>query len=902
MTRRPASHSGRPPRLAVWLLAALLPDPDREHVIGDLLEDFRTSSRSGIAARAEFWRQALAALWTLGPWRPRAPHDRPTPRGDSTMQQLLIDVRHVARGVRKSPGFALVCALTLGLGIGSTAAMFGIVERIILRGPDHVVAPQRLMRFYTIERYAGTLSTESSHEYAAYTALRNRTHDFAGLGAYESSDWIVGTGAAARNLDGTAASADFFATLGVHPYLGRFYSAAEDEPGASRDVVVLAYDYWIRAFGGDRDAIGRTISIAFRPFTVIGVAPQGFTGAELAPVNYWIPLSAGDHPRPDWPTTWMAKWVQIVGRVKPGITPEQASTDATAAFRHAYTGLDPDEHKADVSVRPVSFTSAGEEPAVAQLSRWLTGVTIVVLLIACANIGNLLLARAVRRRGEIAVRLVLGMSRARLAQLLLAEGVLVAMLGGIVGIAVAYAAGNAIRRFFLADIAWSTPVIDGHVLATMIVLTAIVAVLVSLLPLAQSRHVDFSQALKSASREGGGRQERVRGGLLLLQTTLTGVLLVGAGLFVVSLAKARGVDLGIQTDKVIAVSVYWPTALADTALQAAAVVQRRLTTDRIRDSLARRSEVRAASLVIGSPFRTAMSVDLTVPGWDSLPKFSAGGPFITAVGPDYFRTAGTRLLRGRLFTPLEGASSVHTAIVNETMARTLWPHGDAIGKCLLIGGLKQCATVVGVSEDAHRFRIREEPAMQYYVPLGQQPGASEATILVRPRGAPESAIDMVRQTVAGMAPGARYVDVAALQDRVDPQTRTWRLGAAMFGVFGLLAVIVAASGLYSVIGYLVTQRTREFGVRIAVGATTANIVGLVVRYGLSTVAAGLVMASAIALALGQKIGPQLFDESAYDPRVYAAVALLMLVVAAVALTMPAWRAASTDAAAALRQE
>src|SRR6185437_5401984 len=212
-----------PPQAATWLLRIALAEDDSEPIGGDLLEEYyRVVAAFGArAARRAYWRQCFAAIWSLGPLaRGRSAGNYETHHGDSHMRQMLTDVRQAARALRKAPGFALMSALTLGLGIGSTAAMFGIVERIILRGPDHVVAPQRLMRFYTIERYAGTLSTESSHEYAAYTALRNGTHDFAGLGAYESSDWIVGTGAAARNLDGTAASADFFATLGVHPYLG----------------------------------------------------------------------------------------------------------------------------------------------------------------------------------------------------------------------------------------------------------------------------------------------------------------------------------------------------------------------------------------------------------------------------------------------------------------------------------------------------------------------------------------------------------------------------------------------------------------------------------------------------------------------------------------------------------
>jgi ABC-type antimicrobial peptide transport system permease subunit len=242
------------------------------------------------------------------------------------------------------------------------------------------------------------------------------------------------------------------------------------------------------------------------------------------------------------------------------------------------------------------------------------------------------------------------------------------------------------------------------------------------------------------------------------------------------------------------------------------------------------------------------------------------------------------------------------AIVNETMARTLWPKGDAIGKCLLIGVVTQCSTVVGIAHDVHRFGIREEPAMQYYVPLGQETGISGTAVVARVRGAAGPAIDVVRRVTGGLVPGARYVDAALLQDRVDPQIRPWRLGASMFGVFAALALIVGATGLYSVIAYLVAQRTREFGIRLAVGATASQILRLVIGYGVRTVLAGTVVSGLIAAALASRLAAQLFDESPRDPVVYGGVALLMIAVAVVALLAPAIRASGTDPAVALREE
>jgi len=553
-------------------------------------------------------------------------------------------------------------------------------------------------------------------------------------------------------------------------------------------------------------------------------------------------------------------------------------------------------------LRPLAFTSEGKEPAIGPVSRWLTGVAAVVLLIACANIGNLLLARAVRRRGEIAMRLALGMSRRRLAQWILIESLMIAVLGGAFGIAAAYAAGRAVREFFLKDVVWTSSTIDWGVVWSIVALVGGVTLLVSLVPLARAGRVSATDVLKAGIREGGGRRERLRSALLLVQTGLTTALLLAAGLFVRSLINVRQLDLGIETDRVMVASIYWPLlAQSDSASRAKEAAYERVTLERIRDSLAHRSDIEAATLAIGSPFRSAMTVDLSVPGWDSVPKLGGGGPYVSAVGPDYLKASGGRLLRGRTFGPNEGANAPLTAIVNETMANTLW-RGNAIGKCLRVGGRKECSTVVGIVSDAHRFGIDEEPAMQYYVPLGQEIGFAGTGILVRPRGRVEGSVDVVRRTIGAMVPGARYVDVAPLQDRVDPQIRPWRLGAAMFGVFGLLALVVAATGLYSVIGYVVAQRRRELGVRIAIGATGGDIVRLIVMYGMRVVSIGVAVGLLIGWFTGRALEPQLFQESAHDPMVYAATAVIVSLVAMAALIAPALRASGTNPALALNEE
>jgi predicted permease len=313
--------------------------------------------------------------------------------------------------------------------------------------------------------------------------------------------------------------------------------------------------------------------------------------------------------------------------------------------------------------------------------------------------------------------------------------------------------------------------------------------------------------------------------------------------------------------------------------------------------------VEHAAVVVGTPFQSSNTVNLRVPGRDSIPKLAGGSPLIRAVSDDYFVTAGPRVLRGRAFTAAEVSTGARVVVVNETMARTLWPSGHAIGQCLLIDTLP-CSHIIGVVEDARRFALREEPAMQYYIPIGQEQllGFGGRRLFVRARGVASMLADPIRAEVRRLDPSIGYVTTQMLQESLDPQIRPWRLGATMFGVFGGLAVLVAAIGLYSVIAYLVTQRRHELGVRIALGAQPADIIGLVVRYGVGLALAGVLIGVLLAFNASRFIVPLLFDTSARNPAVFVSVAALLLVVAVVASLVPAWRASRVDPIEALRSE
>jgi predicted permease len=382
------------------------------------------------------------------------------------------------------------------------------------------------------------------------------------------------------------------------------------------------------------------------------------------------------------------------------------------------------------------------------------------------------------------------------------------------------------------------------------------------------------------------------------------VLLVGAGLFVQSLRNVRNMDLGFQPERVLTIRPSWSGLPGLGGADAEAERQRRNAV-RVEalERLRAHQQVESAALSVGLPFNSRFSVRLRVQGYDSIPRLPGGGPYIQAVTGGYFETVGTELLAGRAFTPDDRDGSEPVAIISETMAHTLWPDADPLGACMYIGSDEPpCSRIVGIVRDTRRDELREEPAMQYYVPFGQERGIGGTTLLVRPRRDARSAIAAMREEMRAVDPTLGYIDVATLQERIDPQVRPWRLGATMFGIFGALALLVAAVGLYSVMSYTAAQRNHEMGVRMALGAEVIDILRLILRSGMWTAVAGVAIGSLIALAGGRFVEPLLFETSARDGTVFGAVALCLLAVALVASVVPAWRATRVDPVVALRAE
>ena len=531
--------------------------------------------------------------------------------------------------------------------------------------------------------------------------------------------------------------------------------------------------------------------------------------------------------------------------------------------------------------------------SVAKVATWISGVAAIVWLIACANVANLLLTRALRRRREIAVRLALGVSRARLGSQLLIESMLLAVLGGVGGVLVAQWGGAVLRHELLPRSAGATVVNDPRTLLFAGVAALIAGLLTGVAPIFQARHADLTNDLKAGVREGMPHRSRTRLALLVFQGALSVVLLVGAGLFVRSLRNVREVPLGYDADAVLSVELQMRGVELDSA-------GRVTLRNRLLDEAKTIPGVSHAALRITMPFWSTWSLDLHVAGIDSVERL---GEFdLNAVSPDYFATMGTRILRGRGITVQDVAGAPRAMVVSQAMAKTLWPGGEAIGRCVRVSSdTVPCTTVVGIAENIRSQKLSAEGGLFYYLAAAQF-SPDRGGLFVRMQGDTARARETLRRRLQPLMPGASYVTVTPLAEILGSQTQSWRLGATLFTLFGGLALVLAAIGLYSVIAYNVAQRTHELGVRVALGAEMRHLVRLVLVEGMKLALVGVVLGGAIALFVGRWVKPLLFDVSPRDPAVFAGVGAVLLGVAALASLIPARRAGRVDPIEALRAE
>jgi len=813
------------------------------------------------------------------------------------------DLGGVLRGLGRSPGFSTAVVLTMALGIGANATMFGVVDHLLLSPPAHVVDAGQVVRIQ-VSRVSpftgepGIMGTMTWTDYQAY----EEAGGFQSVAAFGDDPLVLGRGGDAVRVRGLYVTGSFFSLLGVKPALGRFFGEEEAAPGAPQ-VVVLGYGLWQRRFGGDPAVVGRSLPIGETVYSVIGVAPEGFNGVQLDPVDLYLPIHAYTTQTGSdrWITHRGYYWLQALGRLAPGVSRDAVGQEATALHLNSRQDyIDEGRYPADARVvlGSVKAALAPNAPAEVRVARWLLGVVLVVLLIACANVANLLLARGIRRSRELGIRVALGISRKRLVGQLLLESLVLAALGGLVGLALAYGGGHLMRVVFLPDVAWRGSPVNLRVLVFALAVAGGAGLLAGTAPALKGAGRGVLGALKDGGWGGTGRRSRSQSVLLVAQTALSVILLVGAGLFVQSLHHVRGLDLGMDPQGLVLVEPdlegEWDgPALLDLA-------------ERARARIAALPGVASASFSDVIPFWSMSAFDFFVPGMDSIPSPKGFGPFVTVASPQHLSTLGIRTREGRMFTPEDATTGARVVVLSANMARGLWPQESALGKCVVLSDRDgPCWEVIGVVEPSKLSDVTEEEPWQYYIPFGEPALELEATpsaLFVRVRGDPGRLLAPIRREVQGLDSRIRFVYARPLQELIDPGIRSWVLGASMFSLFGGLALVVAMLGLYSVLAFNVARRTRELGVRSALGANQGRLLGMIMRQALAVTGLGVTVGLALAVAASSAMGPLLFDTSPRDPRIFAVVGAVLLLVAVAAGAVPALAASRVDPMGALRAD
>ncbi len=816
--------------------------------------------------------------------------------------ETWTDVRYALRSLRRSPGLAAGVILLLALGIGANAAMFTFLNAVFLRMPAGVVDPAGLRRLWIHKQFGNDPQYWSGFSYAQYDAVRSAVGDQARTAIY-SQPWKVRIGLGENSAEArfVKAEANFFALAGVRAEIGRLYDSTEDRLENPQRVAVVSHRYWVRALNGERRVIGRSIVIGGSKYTIVGVVREPFVGVDLDAADVWIPLAfEADGRRTDGPW-WKSPNIngfQVLLRPAPTANEAQLEQRITTVLRRPVYGWLGDSSTVARFGSIVKAAGPGKQGQEVQIGIRLAGVALIVLLIACANVVNLLLGRAIQRQREIAVRLALGISRSRLLRLLFAETMLLAVAAVGAAIGVAFVAGSLLRRLMLPDIHWATSPLDAGVVSFALALAVLAATIVGLIPALQSARADVTDVLKSRAGGGAGgpRGSRLRWTLLASQAALSALLLCGAGLFVRSLSNVRRLDIGFDAERLISAGVRYddPFRAKDTTFSGRLSV--------LASRIANIPGVTHVALVSERPMYGISWLTFFTETDSSRRGFD---PTWTGVSSGYFDASGVRLLRGEDFS--SSAGGPHSVIVNEAMARVAWPGRSAIGECMRFGNrTAPCYRVIGIARTSREQSIIEDPAPMYYLPLNDLPSEAKGwtagyVILSADPRSTASVVSSIRAMIRQEFRAGIPV-VIRLQDDLEPQYRPWRLGATLFSVFGVLAFVVAVIGIYSTTSYGVQQRVHEFGVRIALGARMADVMRLVIVGGLRVVAIGVFIGIAAAIAAGRLIASLLYGVAPSDPATAIAVAACLLVAGLAAALFPAWRAAAVDPAETLKSD
>ena len=824
-------------------------------------------------------------------------------RREEVITTFIEDLRYAIRGLARRPALTVVVVSVLTVGIAANAIMFGVVDQLLLRPPSAVANAGDIHRAYFRATQDGKPVAAPRTTFRAVAALRDNLPDVDGVAGHFRTTATLGRGADAQKVDMEMVSGNWFQLLGVRPERGRGFLPEEDAPPHGTTVTIVSDAFWRSQLGGRADILGTKLELNTRLFTVVGVAPAGFTSLDREKVDVWVPIAsvASEAFGDGWyrePNAW---WVQAIARVHHGVAIERVQQAATTAYRREYFSWDEPMVDSSAAVVFGSIMGARTPDGVsveAKVALWLMGVAVVVLLIACANVANLLIARMLQRRREIAVRLALGVSRGRLLRQLLTESGLLAAIAAVSAVIVSHWGARLVERTLLPGYSWSDSLIDSRVLAFTLAATIACVLLAGCAPALQSLGINVTSALHGSVRQIAGGRGRIRSTLLVVQAALSVLLLVGAGLFVKSLRNVVGRDVGVTVDRVMLVTM----SLTRAGFTPAEV-------DLTYDEGARRIRsipgVERASVAAGTvPMRAASAMALTLPGGAKKPKLEGGGPYFGVVRNDFFRTMGAAIRDGRVFTDDEQRSPSRVMLINELVAKAYWPGRSPVGECVKLGDDSTCTRIIGVTQSVVLFKMVNDDRAMIYVPPTHPMAAGRhaAAILVRTSVDPADLTAAVRSRLQGMSPRMPYVQVFPFAELLAPQLRPWRLGATMFSLFGALALLIAAVGLYSVMAYWVSQRTHEIGVRMALGARRADVVRLVALQASRPIIAGIVLGGVVAYVASRWIASLLYETSPHDPGIYALTALVLVVSGVVASVAPARRSSAVDPATALRAD
>ena len=815
------------------------------------------------------------------------------------MQTLLQDLRFGFRILRRSPGFSILAILCLTLGIGTNAAVLSWIEGILIRPYPLVVHQDRMFALNATTRGENGYTGLSYPEFLDYQ--KNST-------LFESFviDKITGTtlsvGDRAERASGAIVSANYFDSLGVKPILGRGFRPEEGEGRNAHPVTVIGYQTWKDRYGGDPNIIGRTQYLNGVQHTIIGVAPEKFHGTFIGySFSFWVPVSMQE----TFDTGYKledrgARWIEGYAFLKPGVTRQQADAELHAISQRLEKDYPETNRGHDLSLSPLwrtPFNQAGNMTSTLAITM---AVVFFVLLIACANVSNLLLARSLLRRHEITMRLALGAGRRRLIKQLFTEGLLLALIAAVGGIAVAYWCRNALVLSFpspAAGIVIDLPgQVDWRVLVASVAICIGATMLFALMPAIHASHIDLSGALKTS---GGGvvpgsNRSRLRSALVLVQVSLSFVLLAGTGLLLQSLQRMQKTSPGFSTDVIVIVSGA-DLVSAGYNLERAKAFDTQLL-DRVRGI----PGVESATLTRLIPFSygTFSTASLSIDGYQPAPDEQLNSSYLE-VGEDYFKTLGIPILSGSEFHRNDDENAVPVVVINETMAAKYWPGKDPVGQRLKVKD--RWLQIVGVAKNVNYEDKLELPRTFFYVPLRQNFLESN-NLLIRTRETPGAIRGALAREVRALDPNLAPTAPFRVQEQVDRKGYTQRLAATLIAVFGAMALFLAAIGLYAVMSYSVSQSTRELGLRMALGADMRDLLGMVMSHGLRLTAAGIVIGAVAAGMLTRLMGNLLYKVNPRDPIAFGLALVVIAIASLTACFLPAWRATRIDPVQALREQ